>query len=56
MQGKEMLIMGEEKKAPVCRSVFSDGSSVTTCQRYTEIWVRLIHQMEKSKETLAKTR
>ena len=53
MQGKEMLIMGEEKKAPVCRSVFSD---VTTCQRYTEIWVRLIHQMEKSKETLAKTR
>lgn len=32
----------------VCRSVFHSGE-VTTKEHYTQVWVRLINQLEKNK-------
>lgn len=36
-----------------CRSVFQQGAPGTTTEKYTQIWIRLINQIEKSKATLA---
>ena len=33
--------------SPECRSVFHSGES-TTKERYTQVWVRLINQLEKT--------
>ena len=41
---------------PICRSVFQKGAPSTTTERYTQIWITLINQIEKSKEALAKLR
>lgn len=43
-------------KTTACQSIFYGGKSSTTCERYTQIWIRLINQIEKSKETLAEVR
>ena len=32
-----------------CRSIFINGSSETTVDRYTAAWVRLINLLEKAK-------
>ena len=36
----------------VCKSCFKDGEECTTVQRYTDVWIRLIDQMERSKAIL----
>ena len=36
----------------VCRSVFRSGD-ITTKEHYTQVWVRLINQLEKNKSVLA---
>ena len=41
---------------PICRSVFQKGAPTTTTEKYTQIWITLINQIEKSKEALAKLR
>ena len=41
---------------PICRSVFQKGAPTTTTERYTQVWIALINQIEKSKEALAKLR
>lgn len=32
-----------------CRSIFKNGSSETTVERYTAAWVRMISLLEKTK-------
>lgn len=34
-------------------NVFAGGASTADSQRYTQIWIQLIDQMERSKEILA---
>ena len=41
---------------PICRSVFQKGAPTTTTEKYTQIWITLINQIEKSKEVLAELR
>ena len=41
---------------PVCRSVFQKSEPTTTTEKYTQIWITLINQIEKSKEALAELR
>lgn len=38
--------------ASVCRSVFHSGEA-TTKEDYTQVWVRLINQLEKNKRVPA---
>ena len=35
----------------VCKSVFHNGAA-TTKEHYTQVWVRLINQLEKNKSVL----
>ena len=41
---------------PICRSVFQKGAPSTTTEKYTQIWITLINQIEKSKKVLAELR
>lgn len=41
---------------PICRSVFQKGASTTTTEKYTQVWISLINQIEKSKGVLAELR
>ena len=41
---------------PICRSVFQKGVPTTTTEKYTQIWITLINQIEKSKEVLTELR
>lgn len=36
---------------PLCRSIFHDNN--LTSERYTQLWVKLINQLEQSKEVVA---
>lgn len=36
---------------PLCQSIFHDNN--LTSERYTKLWINLINQLEKSKETVA---
>lgn len=47
--------MGQATTAiPTCRSVFHNGAPTTTTEKYTQIWITLINQIETSKKALAK--
>ena len=48
--------MSQAANIPVCRSVFQAGAPTTTREKYTQIWITLINQIEKSKEVLAELR
>ena len=41
---------------PICRSVFQKDAPTTTTEKYTQIWITLINQIEKSKEVLTELR
>lgn len=41
----------ENARTSSCQSVFSGGA--LTQERYTKLWINLINQIEKSKETVA---
>ena len=41
---------------PICRSVFQKGAPTTTTERYTQVWITLINQIEKGKKVLAEVR
>ena len=41
---------------PICRSVFQKDAPTTTTEKYTQIWITLINQIEKSKKVLAEVR
>ena len=34
---------------PLCKSVFKNGETTTTEQAFTDIWIELIHALEKGK-------
>lgn len=48
MRGGNHLSNCEDSKCH-CLSIFKDGSSETTIERYTAAWVRLINLLEKTK-------
>ena len=48
MRGGNHLSDCEEIKSN-CRSIFKNGSSETTVERYTAAWVRMINLLEKTK-------
>ena len=51
------LVMNQATSAvPICRSVFQKGEPTTTTEKYTQIWITLINQIEKSKKVLAEVR
>lgn len=37
----------------LCRSVFRNVENILTPELYTKVWIQLINQLEKSKETVA---
>ena len=39
-----------------CRSVFREGTENVTKEKYTQLWVTLINQLECSKQTLTGAR
>lgn len=41
---------------PPCRSVFRKGAAATTTEKYTQLWVTLISQMEHNKKILAEAK
>ena len=41
---------------PLCRSIFTSGENPPTVERYTQLWIALISQIEKSKEAVATVR
>lgn len=36
-----------------CRSIFKNGGDTVTVQEFTNMWITLINQMERSKAILA---
>ena len=48
LRGGNHLSDCEETKR-YCHSIFEDGSSETTVERYTAAWVRMINLLEKTK-------
>lgn len=48
--------MNQAAAVQVCRSVFREGAPTTTTEKYTQIWISLINQIEKSKQVLAELR
>ncbi len=40
----------------LCRSIFTGGENPPTVERYTQLWIALINQIERSKETVATVR
>ena len=43
----------ESSPPPPCRSVFREGAAATTTEKYTDLWIALINQMERGKKILA---
>lgn len=41
------------KHPTLCRSIFKNAENALTPEHYTKIWIQLINQLEKSKETVA---
>ena len=39
-----------------CKSYFKSGAGCTTVQNYTNIWIQLINQLERSKVILSGAR
>ena len=39
-----------------CKSYFKSGKDCTTVQNYTNVWIRLINQLERSKLILSGAR
>lgn len=40
----------------ICKSYFRSGEECTTVQSYTDVWIRLINQLERSKVILSEAR
>ena len=53
---REFIMSQAANAIPICRSVFQKGAPTTTTEKYTQIWITLINQIEKSKELLAELR
>ncbi|MBD5118319.1 MAG: hypothetical protein HDT37_04295 [Clostridiales bacterium] len=45
-----------DKRSLLCRSFFNGGEKPPTSEQYTQIWINLVNQIEKSKETVATVR
>lgn len=53
---REFIMNQAAAAVPNCRSIFQNGAATTTTEKYTQIWITLINQIEKSKEILAELR
>lgn len=40
----------------ICKSFFKNGKPHTTVQIYTDVWIKVIEQLERSKEILSHAR
>ena len=40
----------------ICKSYFKSGKECTNVQNYTDVWIRLINQLERSKVILSGAR
>lgn len=45
-----------ENRTLFCKSVFHNGENAPTAEHYTQVWIDLINQLEKSKEIIAAVR
>lgn len=36
-----------------CKSIFASGKTHLTPEQYTNVWIKLINQLERSKEVVA---
>ena len=41
---------------PTCRSVFHGDAEAPTAEAYTQIWIKLINQIERGKQVLSASR
>ena len=41
---------GDKKRDVICRSVFKNGESTTSKDRFTEKWIEMINQIERRKK------
>lgn len=49
LSGKGAFYLQESKRtSEICRSIFKGGSTETTKRDYTEAWIHLINQLERS--------
>lgn len=42
--------MKDYDTAPACKNIFRDGKDSPSPERYTQIWIALINQMERNKQ------
>lgn len=40
----------------ICKNFFKNGKPHTTVQIYTDVWIKVIEQLERSKEILSHAR
>lgn len=40
----------------ICKNLFKNGKPHTTVQIYTDVWIKVIEQLERSKEILSHAR
>ena len=45
-----------DKYLALCRSIFASGGNPPSPEQYTQLWINLINQIEKSKEAVAAVR
>lgn len=49
-------MMGQNTAAPACRSVFRQDEESITPEKYTQLWIALINQIERGKQVLSHAR
>ena len=43
----------KQESPPSCCSVFLEGAAAASAEKYTQLWIQLINQIERSKQILA---
>ena len=46
----------ETMRHSICKNFFKNGKPHTTVQIYTDVWIKVIEQLERSKEILSHAR
>lgn len=49
-------MMNQNTAASACRSVFRQDEEPITSEKYTQLWITLINQIERGKQILSNTR
>lgn len=45
----------EQNAAPFCQSVFRNGETIITTEKFTYFWITFVNQLEKNKSVLSPT-